>query len=312
MVHLIVPFAATLSPAGRAALASLPLPRLDNLLGAWAEVRRDAGDEDMLSLPHERALGNAFGWTAGDGCLPWAAREAAAQGVALGDLAWGRLTPTHWRIGSDGVHLADPDALALSAADSRTLFAAVQPLFGSEGFTLAWGAPLRWYAAHSSLQDLATASIERAIGRNIDRWLPRHAAAKRLRRLQNEVQMVLHDHPLNEVREAAGSLPVNSVWLSGCGIGQPERPNDAQVDERLRAPALRGDWDAWYDAWQALDQQALPPLLDAASRGEPARLTLCGECSAIELAPRGRPWWQRMIESVSAAPPRARVLLESL
>jgi hypothetical protein len=312
VVHLIVPFAAALSPAARTALASLPLPRLDTLLGAWAAVRHDAGNEDMLSLPHERALGNALGWTAGDGCLPWAAREAAAQGIELGDLPWGRLTPTHWRIGSDGVHLADPDALALSADDSRTLFAAVKPLFDSEGFRLAWGAPLRWYAAHSSLQDLATASIERAIGRNIDRWLPRQPAAKRLRRLQNEVQMVLHGHPLNETREATGSLPVNSFWLSGCGIPQPERTNDAQVDERLRAPALCGDWAAWREAWQALEQQALQSLLDAAARGEPVRLTLCGESSAIELAPRGRPWWQRMIESVSAAPPRARLLLESL
>jgi hypothetical protein len=311
-VHLIVSFAATLSPAGREALATLSLPRLDALLGAWADVRRDTGDEDTLSLPHERVLGSALGWTAADGCLPWAAREAAADGIDVGNHTWGRLTPVHCRIGSDGVHLADPDALALSAADSRTLFAAVQPLFDSEGFTLVWGAPLRWYAAHSSLQDLATASIERAIGRNIDRWLPRHPAVKHLRRLQNEVQMVLHGHPLNEAREAGGSLPVNSFWLSGCGVRQPERPHDAHVDESLRAPALRGDWGAWREAWQALDQRVLPPLLDAASRGEPVRLTLCGECSAVELAPRARPWWQRMVESVSAAPPRARPRLESL
>jgi hypothetical protein len=311
-VHLIVPFAATLSPAGRQALASLTSPRLDALLGRWTEVRRDAGDDDMLSLPHERALGAALGWTAVDGCLPWAAREAAADGIDVGEHAWGRLTPVHWRIGSDGVHLADPDALALSAADSRTLFDAVQPLFASEGFTLMWGAPLRWYAAHTSLQDLATASIERAIGRNIDRWLPRHAAARRVRRLQNEVQMVLHEHPLNAARDAAGSLPVNSFWLSGCGVRQPERLHDAHLDESLRAPALRGDWAAWREAWQALDRLALPPLLDAAAHGEPVRLSLCGECSAVELAPHARRWWQRMIESVSTAPPRARALLESL
>jgi hypothetical protein len=312
VVHLIVPFAATLSPAGREALATLSVPRLDALLGDWAEVRRNRGEEDTLSMPHDRAMGDALGWTAADGCLPWAAREAAADGIDVGSHAWGRLTPVHWRIGSDGVHLTDPDALALSDADSRTLFDAVQPLFASEGFSLMWGASLRWYAAHASLQDLATASIERAIGRNIERWLPRQAEAKPLRRLQNDVQMVLHDHPLNEARESAGSLAVNSFWLSGCGVRQPERRHDAHLDESLCGPALRGDWAAWREAWQALDQRALPALLDAAARGEPARLTLCGECSAVELAPRSRPWWQRMLESVSAAPPRARNLLESL
>ena len=311
-MHLIVSYAAPLAEGCRAALPTLHTPTLARLLMAWGETRRDNGDEDSLSLPHERALAAAFGLSAADGCLPWAARDAAADAIDVGSQAWGRLTPVHWRIGSDGVHLADPDALALSVADSRTLFDAVQPLFESEGFTLRWGAPLRWYAAHASLQGLATASIERAIGRNIERWLPRQAEAKPLRRLQNDVQMLLHDHPLNEARESAGSLAVNSFWLSGCGVRQPERRHDAHLDESLCGPALRGDWAAWREAWQALDQRALPALLDAAARGEPARLTLCGECSAVELAPRARPWWQRMLESVSAAPPRARNLLESL
>jgi hypothetical protein len=65
---------------------------------------------------------------------------------------------------------------------------------------------------------LPTASLDRVIGRNIDRWLPDTAPARLLRRLQNEVQMVLHTHALNDEREAARPMPtVNSVWLSGCG-----------------------------------------------------------------------------------------------
>ena len=311
-MHLIVAFAAPLAEDSRAALSALVTPALDRLLAGWLETRRDMGDEDTLSLPHERALAAALGLSAPDGCLPWAAREAAAQGIAVGDQAWGALTPVHWRVGSDGVHLADPDELALSAADSQALFEAVQPLFTSEGFTLVWGAPLRWYAAHPSLQGLACASIERAIGRNIERWLPRQPEAKHLRRLQNEVQMVLHGQPLNEAREAAGALPVNSFWLSGCGVLQAEQAHDARLDARLRVPALHADWGAWRDAWQALDEQALRPLLDAAARGEPVRLTLCGERSALELAPRPRAWWQRLADTIS--PPRShpRSLLESL
>jgi len=311
-MHLIVSFAAPLAEGCRAALPSLVTPGLDRLLARWAPTRRDLGDEDTLSLPHERALAAACGLAAPDGCLPWAAREAAAAGISVDQQAWGRLTPAHWRIGSDGVHLADPDALALSAADSRALFEAVQPLFVSDGFTLVWGSALAWYAAHASLQGLATASIERAIGRNLERWLPRQPEARPLRRLQNEVQMVLHSHPLNEAREATGALPVNSFWLSGCGALQPEQGHDARLDERLRGPALQGDGPAWREAWQALDAQALQPLLDAAERGEPVRLTLCGERSAVELAPRARAWWQRMIGSIAAPPSRARALLESL
>ena len=311
-MHLILPFAAPLAEAARAALPTLALPMLERLLAGWRVAQRDAGDDDSLSMPHERAWAAALGWRAAEGALPWATRHAALDGLDLGASTWGELTPVHWRIGSDGVHLVDPAALALSEPESRALLAAVLPLFAGEGYTLLWGAPLRWYAAHPSLQGLATASIERAIGRNIERWLPRDAAGKGLRRLQNEVQMLLHDHPLNHARESAGALPVNSFWLSGCGARQPELANAVQLDARLSGPALQGDWAAWCQAWQALDADTLPPLLAAAARGEPVRLTLCGERSSVTLAPQAQPWWRRMLESLSTAPSRAPLLLESL
>lgn len=310
-MHSIVAFAAPPSDSGAA--RSLPAtPALDALVARCAEVCRDSGDENSFSPPHERALAAALGWHAADGCLPWAARQAALDGIAVATRAWGLLTPVHWRVGSDGVHLVDPDALALSDADSRALCDAVRPLFDAAGFTLAWGAALRWYVAHESLQGLACASLDRVIGRNIDAWLPRQPAARQLRRLQNEVQMQWHHHPVNEAREAAGGLAVNSFWLSGCGRAQPVRADDVQLDGRLRGPALCGDRAAWQAGWQALDAAAIAPLLAAAVRGEPARLTLCGERSAVELAPRQRAWWQRVADTVS--PPRAdaRALLESL
>lgn len=311
-MHLLIAFAAPLSEGVRAALPRLATSGLDRLLARWAEVGRDTGDEDSLSTPHERAHAAALGLTGADGCLPWAARQAAIDGVAVGSLAWGLLTPVHWRVGSDGVHLVDPDALALSDTDSRTLFDAVKPLFESEGYTLAWGAALRWYAAHASLQGLATASLDRVIGRNIDAWLPRQPEAKRQRRLQNEVQMLLHSHPLNDDREARGLLPVNSFWLSGCGALQAERAHDLRYDDRLRAPALRDDANAWCAAWQALDRDAIAPLAAAAERGDAARLTLCGARSSIEFAPRPRGWWQRIAAAVAPTRSDTRALLESL
>ena len=36
---------------------------------------------------------------------------------------------------------------------------------------------------------------------------------RRVRRLQSEVQMLLHTHPLNAAREDRGDLTVNSFWL---------------------------------------------------------------------------------------------------
>lgn len=311
-MHLIVPFAASSALLERVPPGSMATPQLETLLRDWAEVRRDTGDSASLSPPHERAWARALGLDSADGCLPWAALQAAADGITVSNRTWALLTPVHWRIGNDGVHLANPALLDLSDADSRALFDAVRQLFESEGYATAWGAPLRWYVAHHSLHGLACASLDRVIGRNVDAWLPPQAAARPLRRLQNEAQMTLHGHPVNDARDAANQLAVNSVWVSACGAAQATNEGDARLDDRLRAPALSEDTSAWLSAWQALDHQALGPLVGAAARDEPARLTLCGERSAVELAPRRRGWWQRVTESVAPARPRARSLLESL
>jgi hypothetical protein len=146
---------------------------------------------------------------------------------------------------------------------------------------LHWGAPLRWYAAHESLAGLRCASPDRVIGRNVDAWLPADPAARLFRRLQNEVQMLLYEHPLNERREAQGLLPVNSFWLSGCGVAQPVAGPAPRVEERLRRAALGEDWAAWVKAWDVLDAEL--------AAAPPATLTLCGERSAacFERTPPG-------------------------
>ena len=276
-MHLMIPFAAPLSEAGRDAARGLTLPSLGALLALLLPQGRDDGDEWSLAPPHERALARELGWVGGDGALPWAARAAAADGVAVAGLAWGQLTPSHWHLGTDQVSLLDPAGLMLDDAASRAFFAAVHDLFTTDGYTLVYGAPSRWYAAHDSLATLPCASLDRVIGRNVDHWLGKDPAARRIRRLQSEVQMRLYTHPLNDERIAQGLQPVNSFWLSGCGVAQGAAAHDMQVDERLRAPALADDWAAWLKAWGTLDAGPLGELLSAVKSGQPVRLTLCGE-----------------------------------
>jgi len=241
--------------------------------------------------------------------------QAQRDGIEVGDRAWGLLMPAHWHLGTEQMSLLDPADLQLDAASSRALLDAVRGLFESEGFEIRYGAPTRWYAAHPSLRDLACASPDRVIGRNIDPWLspgPPSAAGRWLRRLQNEVQMQLHQHPLNEAREAAGALAVNSFWLSGCGVAPPGSawPADLVVDERLRAPALAEDAFAWARAWQALDAGPIAAMVERWQRGAAAALTLCGERSAVTLEPAPRGWVSALRARVARRDPLA--LLESL
>jgi hypothetical protein len=56
--------------------------------------------------------------------------------------------------------------------------------------------------------------------------LPRGDHAKAWRRWLSEIQMLLHEHPVNAARDAAGRAPVTGLWLSGGG-----------ANAGLRAPA---------------------------------------------------------------------------
>ena len=305
-MHLIVPFAGVASEAGRQALHDLPLPHLQRVLARLQPQAPDTADELTLSPPHERALARTLGWTVDDGRLPFAAREASALGLPEARNApWAWLTPVHLHVGTEQFTMTDPATLQLDETASRELLDAVRPLLESEGFTLHHAAPQRWLAAHPMFDELATASLDRVIGRNVDPWLPDQRAARLLRRLQNEVQMLLYTHPLNDRREAAGLTTVNSFWASAGGRLPPHTAPDAPViDDRLRGPALAEDWVAWREAWAQLDAQAIASLTAA------DQLTLAGERSALTFTAQPQGLWQRLSSSFKR--PALPALLESL
>ena len=283
-MHLVVPHAAAAPEAAAHALQGLRLPHLERLLARLSPGATTQTGAASLNPPHEHVLARCRGWVADDGGLPLAAWSAHADGLpaAAADPGWGLLTPTHWQVGSEQILLLDPAQLHLDEDESRALWQALRDLFESEGWTLHWGAPLRWYAAHATLAGLATASLDRVIGRPIDGWLPERRTGAALRRLQSEAQMLLHTHPINAAREARGELAVNSFWLSGTGRTQSVEPaaDEPSVDERLAAPWRAGNWAAWAEAWRALDAQRLGELEARAARGDAVSLTLCGERTA--------------------------------
>jgi hypothetical protein len=296
-MHLVIAFVAALEGQ-----ALPPTPHLDRLLATWSVMARDDADDTSPDLPHERVLARALGWPA-DAPWPWAARQAAVDGIDVGTLAWGLLSPAHWQLGAQAVHLADPAALDLDEPTSRALLEVLRPWFEEEGFTVAWGDPLRWYAAHPSLAQLRTASLDRVVGRNVAPWRLTQTDARLIRRLQDETQMLLYDHPLNLEREERGLFAVNSFWLSGCGVRRPETPHDVVIDDRLRGPTLRNDSVAWQVAWQQVDTQI--------AQGGFTRLTLCGDKNAVTLAPSStkfRPFWRRW----TAPQPGLRAIVDGL
>lgn len=144
--------------------------------------------------------------------------------------------------------------------------------------------------------------------------MPRQEQAQPLRRLQNEMQMLLYTHPVNDARKARFLAPVNSFWISGTGT-LPAGPRSApaqrvDMEESLAAAALRDDGRLWAQAWQALDEGLIAKLLTRAKSNAPLELTLCGERLAPTFVLQSSPWWNRLQRRFTAPPPHE--LLQTL
>ncbi len=306
-MHVLLSYASAASPACREVLDEL-LPHLPNLRHCLRTMTQTAQDDGTLcggafsrSTPAERALARAVGLPDDDGRIPWAAwqrRWAGLPTAAEGqELAWAEVTPCHWHVGLDHIVMENPSGLDLSAEEAGGLLDALHPLFAPEGVTLSMATPGRWWAQGEVFRGLQTASVARVAGRNVDAWMPEGAhqppGAKLLRRLQNEVQMLLYQHPVNDARLARGAQPVNSVWFSQCGA-LPEGCISSDLPETppaLGPAAMAEDWAAYADAWRELDATWL-------ARPDLTVLTLCGETGAIRLEAPAVPqrrsalaWW---------------------
>jgi hypothetical protein len=313
-VHLLVPFAGS-PPGGQStAVRGLQLPNLQRLLGRLQADGDDAGVAASLSMPHERVLARAYGLETVDGLVPLAAWQAALDGAPAGTDGWAWITPCHLRVGRDHVQMAPPQALQLDGEDSRAMLAAMQPYFAEDGITLTWQAPLRWLARGELFRTLPTASLDRVTGRTIDGWMPGGPAGRPLRRLQQEMQMLLYTLPLNDVRQQGGLLPVNSFWASASGAlpagCTPRLPAGLRLASSLRDAALQEDPDAWQAAWQQLDARECALLLKELDAGRSVRLTLCGEANARSWVSGAASVWQRVSGLFSKPSPAA--LLEAL
>ena len=106
---------------------------------------------------------------------------------------------------------------------------------------------------------IATAPVPPAVadGASPDLFLPQGPAAAGHDRWASEVQMCLHDAPVNARRAGAGALPVNALWLWGGGNAPEPRKRDLPMlfaaDEVLRgywrnAMAPLDDWPGSLEA----------------------------------------------------------------
>jgi hypothetical protein len=251
--------------------------------------------------------------------LTAAALRRLAFGHAPDDAEWLCLDPVRLRFEERSLVLDDPRALSLEATEAEALAVALAPTFAALGeFDVL--SPQAWNLRLSATPP-GFAELGQSLGRAVVP-LPVQPAYSAWRQALNEAQMVLHAHPVNQAREAAGKPQVNSLWPWGGGrlptaaacrhdqvwsidpvvrgmaqLQQVDAANLpaaytsgtgksilASVDE-LAAPAHLGDALAWRDALARIESAWLAPALAAMRSGhlDSLRLLVPGEHNSVEL-----------------------------
>lgn len=152
-----------------------------------------------------------------------AAPNAAKAWQQTGNLKthdiWLFATPVHLILGRDNFVLSDPATLTITDDEADALIASLNahfshPEFYLKGFYL-YRSGSTWFLGLDADPQIATSNIRAVINQDISPFLPTGKGALAWLNWQNELQMLLFNHPVNLAREARGELPINSLWCYG-------------------------------------------------------------------------------------------------
>lgn len=290
---VVLPFALPPAELAQELTRNLQAPALAALLSRNSLLKKHPCGKESRVLPHEAWLARQHGGLA----------TAVMRGFGLSPSAghWFIVHPVHIQLARNHLVLADSRRLRLGEADSRALFELAKPFFDE----LVWGDAETWFMRADAWQGLDAASPDAAMGSNLADWMPVGPTALAFKKLQNEIQMLWHEHPVNEARQQRGLAPVNSFWMWAGASASASRPAAQPLavaaggatpswlaamatPELAASPDAGGtvvlpqlipmgagnDWGAWLGAIQQMESEWFAPLLAALRDGHTEQLTL--------------------------------------
>ena len=183
--------------------------------------------------------------------------------------SWACARPVHLGAGLDHLWL-DPSPVPLALQEAREIVATLDATVADRGWSLIALDAERWLVGTRDVVECTTSTPWEAAGREVRMHLPEGRDARLVRAVMNEMQMTLHEHPVNQRRDSVRRQAVNGVWLWGFGAIHA-------VDVRS-LPVLATD-DEWLrELWQLHGNPVLATATDAlpgtAAVADPALIAL--------------------------------------
>jgi hypothetical protein len=300
-------------------LQGLFLPGLETLMqrSGRGQSETPAAPEFQRTSPDIRALLRHYAYPVSAQGAALAPLLMLADGLNPGKQVWHVLSPAHYALARDHVVLGQTPLSWEHEQDWKVLAQIASEIFTAVGGQLITQHPDRWYWQHPQTEGLLSSLPQRALGRNVDIWMPsgNEQAARLWRRLHNELQMSWHEHRINQRREQQGLAVANGVWLYGSGALPTTNSGSLSMSVNASLPAMqRGlqhwgglrnvelidnlsrpyaqqDIQAWRSSLEQLDSHVFQPLVQ---RHDLLQISLCGEHAYREYAiAHPSSWWCR-------------------
>ncbi len=267
-----------------------------------------AAAEPFAAAAMEQAALALFGVAAAGDDTPVAPfRYLADTGRAPAGCCW-CVDPVHLRADTQGLILFDAASCRASEPERQALYVTLRDFLAETDWRLETSDSHNWYLHGLEQDQLHTTLLSQVCGKPVSDYLPRGRAAAQWMQRSNEMQMVLHRHPVNQERAARGLPALNSVWISGGGVLPEARPATfAQVysdDPLLRGLAL------WSGATSDPPPHDAGGLLPAHAAGQRMLLVLEGCLAAVAygaaqqwsevVARYERDWFAPLLQAQSA------------
>lgn len=213
-LHLAIP-GLTWPNASTAQLSrDLALPALTLLL-------RHARLHQAPGQSFEDWLADAFGMPQAPNTPPaFAALRRLGEDAAMpAPGEWLCADPVQLHFAREHLLLTDATDFDLQPDEAAAFIDALNVFFADEPGLLGFEAcaPTRWYLRVDAPVGAAFTPLGEVVGRPVAPSAPKGDEARRWQRIANDIQVLLHNHPLNAAREARGQPRINSVWLWGQG-----------------------------------------------------------------------------------------------
>ncbi|NOT14080.1 MAG: hypothetical protein HOP21_00620 [Methylotenera sp.] len=137
-------------------------------------------------------------------------------GREAGSAYWFVAYPVHLVLQRDTFSLASPVPLQVEAAEAIALTDALNTHFNEDGVEFFWQDEY-WFLKLKAHPNIHNFSPQQALNQDISRFLPTGAGARAWAAFQNEVQMLLFTHAVNQARDVRHLPIINSIWCDNGG-----------------------------------------------------------------------------------------------